>query len=68
MAAGELGEHAARLDEEDRVAPPAGGVPERRGDMGLADADGPVEDDRLTALEEAQRGEVADQRRRQDGL
>jgi len=40
-------------------------VPERLGDVRLAHPYGSVEDDRFTALEEAQRPEVADQRRRQ---
>ena len=63
-SSGELGEQAAGLGEEHRVAAPAGEVPERLGDVRLTDAHGPVEQHRLAALQEAQGGEVADQRRR----
>ena len=60
MAAGEVGEQAAGLDEGGGVAASAGLVAEGLGDHRLADADGSVEDDGLAGLDEAQDGEVTD--------
>src|SRR5450756_2443905 len=64
-SSGKLGKQAAGLGEEHRVATAAGQVPEGGGDVRLAHPHGPVEQHRFAALQEAQGGEVADQRRRQ---
>ena len=62
MAAGEVGQSAAGLGEPDVGAVADGEVAEGLGDVGFADPDGAVEDDRLAGLQPAQRGEVADLR------
>ena len=67
-SAGQFAQHAARLGKEHRVATPAGGMPERAGDVRLAHPDRAVEQHRFAALDEAQGGQVADQRRRQRGV
>ena len=60
MAAGQVADQAGGLGERTAVAVAAGGMAERLGDHGLAHPDGPVEDDRLGRLDEAQCGQVAD--------
>ena len=60
VAAGEVGQGAAGLVEADLGALPDGEVAEGLGDVGLADADRAVQQDRLSTVEPAQCGEVAD--------
>ena len=62
VAAGEVGQDPAGLGEADLAAAAGDEVPEGLGDMGLADADRPVEDDRFAGVQPAQRGQVADLR------
>lgn len=66
-AAGQVGEHAAGLEEPGFGSLPDGQVAEGLGDVGLADADRAVEDDRFAGVQPAQRGQVADLRGRQLG-
>jgi hypothetical protein len=60
VAAGQFGEQAAGGGEAHVGAVADGQVAEGLGDVGLADADGAVEDHVLAGVEPAQRGEVAD--------
>ena len=59
-AAGEVGEGPAGLHEAGVGACAEREVGQGLGDVALADADGPVEDDRFPGLQPAQGGEVAD--------
>jgi len=60
VAASEVSEKPAGLGERGGVAASACLVAECLGEMGLADADGPVEDDCFVRCDETERGEVAD--------
>ncbi|GHG05189.1 hypothetical protein GCM10017667_39950 [Streptomyces filamentosus] len=60
MAAGEVSEDAAGLGETAVGALADGKVTEGVGDVGLADAEGAEEDDRLAGMEPAQGAQVTD--------
>ena len=62
VAAGQVGQDPAGLDEPGLGAGADGQVAEGLGDMGLADPDRAVEDDRFPGVQPAQRGQVADLR------
>ncbi len=60
VAAGEVGQGSAGLEEPGVGAAPDGEVTQSLGDVALAYSDGAVEDDGLAGVEPAQGGEVAD--------
>ena len=60
MAAGQVGQGAAGLEEPDVGAVADGEVAEGLGDVAFPDADGAVEDHGLAGVQPAQGGEVAD--------
>jgi len=60
--AGQVGQDTAGLGEPGLGAVPDGQVPQGLGDMGLAYADGPVQNHGLPGVQPAQRGQVADLR------
>ncbi|PXY16719.1 hypothetical protein BA062_38665 [Prauserella flavalba] len=64
MPAGQGGQDLAQLEEPDVAALADDVVPQRLGDVGLADPDRAVEDHRLASGQPAQRAEVADLRGR----
>ena len=64
VATCEVGQDSAGLGEPDFPAATGDEVAECLGDMGFADSDGSVEDDRFAGAEPAQGGQVADLRGR----
>ena len=62
VAAGEVGQDPAGFGEPDLPAAAGDQVPECLCDMGFADSDRAIQDDRFTGAEPAQRGQVTDLR------